>query len=205
VRFKFKNTVEEEASQAEFSREVMQKLDFSLMVNQTIFAYGQTGSGKTHSIFGTAWLRSYQEILNKTDEEIMAAIEADQHSYGLIQRVLCRVCRELDANDARVNGRLSVFQIYNEKVLDLFSEGETDLQLKRSRADGLLVEGLESHPIGTISDTLGLLITAYQNRTVRDNHINSMSSRSHTIIRLSFVGKENGGARVHTVDCRLGT
>jgi hypothetical protein len=191
--------VSEEATQAELSRVVMDKLDLGLKVNQTIFAYGQTGSGKTHSIFGTDWLHAYQKIMAGNSEQIIAAIEADEQTYGLIQRVLCRVFKQLSNGQGSVQAFLSVFQIYNEKVLDLISEAENDLQLKRSKASGLIVEGLESVSIGSISEALALLIKAYQNRTVRDNYINSMSSRSHTIIRLSFVFDSTGPSRVFSV------
>ena len=68
--------------------------------NTCIFAYGQTGSGKSHSMVGT---------------------EAEGEGRGLVPRVLKRLF-EGGSTGGDMTVDVSMIEIYNEKVQDLFTK-----------------------------------------------------------------------------------
>ncbi|KAL9102288.1 MAG: hypothetical protein Q9163_002557 [Psora crenata] len=139
----------------------------------TIFAYGSTGTGKTHTMRGGKSL-------------------ADR---GIIPRLLSGVFRRArkimkDSEGATSVGiSLSYYEIYNDKVFDLF-----EMQEKRSIA-GLplrdnggktVVVGLTERPCESLKEFERLYDEANNNRSTSATKLNPTSSRSHAILRLKL-------------------
>ena len=118
----------------------------------TIFAYGSTGTGKTHTMRG-----------GKTLAE-----------RGVIPRLLSGIYRrgrkiEKDsAGKSRVEISLSYYEIYNDKVFDLFEAPEkrtmTGLQLRESNGKTVIV-GLTERPCENLKDFESLYDQANVNRS----------------------------------------
>jgi hypothetical protein len=90
-------------------------------------------------------------------------------------------------NETTVSVTLSYYEIYNDKVFDLFEAPE-----KRSLAglplrekDGkTIVVGLSEHACDDLKDFERLYIEANNNRSTAGTKLNAESSRSHAILRV---------------------
>ena len=118
----------------------------------TIFAYGSTGTGKTHTMRGGKTL-------------------ADR---GVIPRLLSGIYRrgrKIDKDSAgqtTVEIALSYYEIYNDKVFDLFEAPEkrtmSGLQLRESSGKTVIV-GLTERPCESLKDFERLYNQANVNRS----------------------------------------
>lgn len=118
----------------------------------TLFAYGVTGTGKTHTMRGGKSL-------------------ADR---GVIPRLLSSIyrrCRKIEkdtAGDTRVSVSLSYYEIYNDKVFDLFEPPEkrtfTGLPL-RDNGGKTVVVGLTERPCTNLKEFESLYDQANVNRS----------------------------------------
>ncbi|KAG4431065.1 hypothetical protein IFR05_013457 [Cadophora sp. M221] len=143
-----------------------------------VFAYGVTGTGKTHTMRGGLKLSE----------------------RGIIPRLLSGIYRRgrkvtKDSGDeTTVTVTLSYYEIYNDKVYDLF-----ELPEKRSLAglpirekDGkTFVVGLSEHACDDLKDFERLYIEANNNRSTAGTSLNAQSSRSHAILMVK-VTQTNG-------------
>ncbi|WQF78921.1 Putative kinesin-like protein [Colletotrichum destructivum] len=137
----------------------------------TIFAYGVTGTGKTHTMRGGLKL-------------------ADR---GVIPRLLSGVYRRgkkitKDTNgETTVDVALSYYEIYNDKVFDLFEPPEkrqpSGLPL-REKDGKTMVVGLSERACEDLHDFSRLYIEANNNRVTAATKLNAHSSRSHAIMRV---------------------
>ncbi|WYZ33860.1 hypothetical protein EsH8_I_000136 [Colletotrichum jinshuiense] len=137
----------------------------------TIFAYGVTGTGKTHTMRGGLKL-------------------ADR---GVIPRLLSGVYRrgKKIAKDTggktTVDVALSYYEIYNDKVFDLFEppEKRQPAGLPLREKDGkTMVVGLSERACEDLQDFSKLYIEANNNRVTAATKLNAHSSRSHAILRV---------------------
>lgn len=143
-----------------------------------VFAYGVTGTGKTHTMRGGLKLSE----------------------RGIIPRLLSGIYRRgrkvsKDSGDKTVvTVTLSYYEIYNDKVYDLFESPD-----KRSLAglplrekDGkTFVVGLSEHACDDLKDFERLYIEANNNRSTAGTKLNAQSSRSHAILMVK-VTQTNG-------------
>jgi uncharacterized coiled-coil protein SlyX len=91
---------------------------------------------------------------------------------------------------------LSVFELYNEELVDLLTEvspaprATTDATILRIREDrgpsgrGIFVEGLTAVPIKTAAEATGLIGAALKCQRIRATFMSRLTSRSHTVIQL---------------------
>ncbi|GMH10450.1 hypothetical protein Nepgr_012291 [Nepenthes gracilis] len=95
-------------------------------INGTIITYGQTGAGKTYSLEGPSIL------------------DCDEQKKGLLPRVVEEIFRiikpSLEATASLV--KLSMVEIYMEKVRDLFDLSKDNIQIKESKLEGILLNGV---------------------------------------------------------------
>ncbi|ORY60832.1 P-loop containing nucleoside triphosphate hydrolase protein [Pseudomassariella vexata] len=137
----------------------------------TIFAYGVTGTGKTHTMRGGLKLAE----------------------RGVIPRLLSGVYRRAkkiakDSNgETTVSVALSYYEIYNDKVFDLFEPPEirtpSGLPLREAYGKTVVV-GLSERPCEDLKDFERLYIEANNNRVTAATKLNAHSSRSHAILRV---------------------
>ncbi|XAR56946.1 Plus-end-directed kinesin ATPase [Bertholletia excelsa] len=140
--------------------------------NSCMFAYGQTGSGKTHTMMG--------EIC-----QMDGVLNADCGITPRIFEYLFRRIREDEENrrdeQLEYSCKCSFLEIYNEQITDLLEPSSTNLQLREDLKKGVYVENLTEHSVRNVNDVLKLLIQGSANRKMAATHMNSESSRSHSV------------------------
>lgn len=136
-------------------------------LNATVLAYGQTNSGKTHSILGT--LRE-PGVLPLAMHDLFEC-EGGTHMAGLVARV-------------------SYFEIFNERVIDLLANGQggdrAHLPVKEDVDRGFYVQGLSEAPVHSAKDVLRLIERGEDRRRYAQTRWNEYSSRSHVLFTLTL-------------------
>ncbi|KAJ4956807.1 hypothetical protein NE237_013590 [Protea cynaroides] len=132
-------------------------------VNGTILAYGQTGAGKTYSMEGAN------------------IFGCDGNTKGLVPRVVDGIFECLtQANVMTVyTVKLSMVEIYMEKVRDLLDLSKDNLQIKEDKVQGIHLLGATEIYISDSAEALQNLSSGIANRAVGETNMNMASSRSH--------------------------
>ncbi|CAI0551100.1 unnamed protein product [Linum tenue] len=118
-------------------------------VNGTIITYGQTGAGKTYSMEGPN------------------VLESDDMKKGLLPRVVDGLFEHIaSAGDSiKYKIKLSMVEIYMEKVRDLFDLSKDNLVIKQSKDHEMLISGVteasELLPLLSLSGKLVHLFSAW--------------------------------------------
>ncbi|KAF0682587.1 Aste57867_25294 [Aphanomyces stellatus] len=159
--------------------------------NATIFAYGQTGTGKTHTILGMD--EAERATRGSTPDVTLFA-----PSWGIIPRALCQLV-ETTAKSAQCSISCAYVQIYNEKIFDLLTDKKRQRPLGlREALDGtsdMVVQGLSTVPIASLSDVITFLKRGRLHRVVRETDMNAQSSRSHAILQVTLKSQSKDGLR----------
>jgi kinesin family protein 5 len=99
---------------------------------------------------------------------------------------------------------LSMLEIYKEELYDLLSENSLPLHIKESRNGGVFVENLSYQYVSDTDQILGLIDLGNKAKAVASTKMNAESSRSHTIVSLDIVMKQQDGSvnkgRLNLVD-----
>lgn len=133
-----------------------------------IFAYGQTGSGKTYSMLGS-----------DADPGISPRLVDDLFSHI-----------EKNRNPAlRFSVECMFFEIYNEKVRDLFNKKSKsgdyeNPRIRTHQTKGVYVEGLLRKECNDAGTTKSLIEKGTHERAVAETQMNPTSSRSHAIFQI---------------------
>ncbi|XP_021321193.1 kinesin-like protein KIN-1 isoform X3 [Sorghum bicolor] len=132
-------------------------------INGTIITYGQTGAGKTYSMEGPSILH------------------CNEQKTGLVQRVVDELFVCLGSSASTWTVKLSMVEIYLEKVRDLLDLSKDNLQIKESKTQGIYISGATEISILNSSDALENLSQGIANRAVGETQMNLASSRSHCL------------------------
>lgn len=151
----------------------------------TIFAYGVTGTGKTYTMRGGKSL-------------------ADR---GVIPRLLSSIYRrarkmEKDSEgETRVEVAMSYYEIYNDRVYDLFESPDqrtpAGLPIRDNHGKTVVV-GLTERPCTTLKDFEQLYDQANVNRSTSATKLNAHSSRSHAILCVKIIQTTGDEVRIST-------
>ncbi len=142
--------------------------------NICIFAYGQTGSGKTYTMEGSDSSSIHSGISPRAVYEIFRLIDNVKDTWEYI-----------------VN--FSVLEIYNETIRDLLiSPDNTRKNVKtldvRQTSDGNSIPGLTEEIVCSPEQVYDLMKNASRNRAVGSHEMNTLSSRSHSIVTMVCKG-----------------
>ena len=134
-----------------------------------LFAYGQTGSGKSYSMVGYG---NNKGIIPLVCEEIFKRV------------------READNPNAKYDVKVSMLEIYNEKIQDLLqppgSRSKEGLRVREHPALGVYVEGISKLEVKSYEEISAALEIGNQHRTIAATQMNATSSRAHTVLTISF-------------------
>ena len=130
--------------------------------NGTVFAYGQTSSGKTHTMLGPS-------------------ID-DEEQRGMIPRMVSLVFGQILAapNEIEFTVKVSMIEIYMEKIRDLLDPSKTDLKIREDKKRGVYIEDVMETFVTEESEVYSLLHLGNQNRAIGCTDMNAQSSRSHS-------------------------
>ncbi|XP_042006939.1 kinesin-like protein KIN-1 [Salvia splendens] len=133
--------------------------------NGAVITYGQTGAGKTYSMEGPN------------------IIQCDEKQKGLLPRVVDGIFNAIKSSDdiIKYTVKLSMVEIYMERVRDLFDRSKDNLQIKENKMQGIFVNGVTEISISDSAEALRTLSTGIANRAVGETQMNIASSRSHCI------------------------
>lgn len=130
---------------------------------------------------------------------------------GIIPRLLTAIYRrgkelERQSKEITMAATMSYFEVYNDKVFDLFiaPEKRTPAGLNLRENDGkTVVVGLSEKDISSLKEFEALYDKANNNRSTSATKLNAHSSRSHAIIcvRVVITNCETGEKRTGTVSC----
>ncbi|KAJ7560266.1 hypothetical protein O6H91_04G121100 [Diphasiastrum complanatum] len=134
-------------------------------INGTIITYGQTGAGKTFSMEGPNMLMG------------------DRDLKGILPRVSESIFKLIDNADATCEFiiKLSMVEIYMEKIRDLLDSRKDNLQVKEDKVRGIFIAGATEIYIQSEREMLQLLEAGVTSRAVGGTQMNSESSRSHCV------------------------
>ena len=141
-------------------------------VNCTLFAYGATGGGKTHT------MKAVMEMASSHVFELIAATPGREFLL-----------------------RLSALEIYNEVVRDLLAEDTPTLRLLDDPTRGTVVDGAREEAVRSPRHLRHLLSLLEPRRQVGDNGVNSASSRSHLVVRLTIESRAPEGSDMSGDEC----
>ncbi|XP_055816792.1 kinesin-like protein KIN-1 isoform X2 [Solanum dulcamara] len=134
-------------------------------INGTIITYGQTGAGKTYSMEGPS------------------IVDCASKKEGLLQRVVDGLFEAIMNSEkpSKYTIKLSMVEIYMEKVRDLFDLSKDNIQIKESKVHGIILNGATEVGISNSAEALQSLSSGIANRAVGETQMNMSSSRSHCL------------------------
>lgn len=129
--------------------------------NASIFAYGPTSSGKTFTMFG------------------------NQDDKGIIPRTCEYIFQNL-SNEYTV--KCCFLEIYKEKIRDLIDnyKEKGDLKLRQHNTKGVYIQGIKEKLVYNSDDILSTINEGLKQRAVSSTALNSVSSRSHSILIITI-------------------
>ncbi|XP_009773595.1 kinesin-like protein KIN-1 [Nicotiana sylvestris] len=134
-------------------------------INGTIITYGQTGAGKTYSMEGPS------------------IVDCESKNKGLLQRVVDGLFEAIMTSEKPIKYtiKLSMVEIYMEKVRDLLDLSKDNIQIKESKVHGIILSGATEVAISNTAEALQSLSSGIANRAVGETQMNMSSSRSHCL------------------------
>lgn len=156
--------------------------------NSCMFAYGQTGSGKTYTMMGEIYemegeLNKDRGITPRIFEYLFMRIRADEETRR--------------GEKLKYSCKCSFLEIYNEQITDLLEPLSTNLQLREDIKKGVYVENLKEYNVMTVNDVVKLLLQGAANRKMAATHMNSESSRSHSVLTCTIESCWEKDSRTH--------
>lgn len=135
--------------------------------NGTILAYGQTSSGKTHTMQG---------VIEDLDLE------------GIIPRMIRHIFDHIlnSSADLEFTVKVSMIEIYQEKLKDLIDVTRTNLNVREDKTKGLYIEDLSEHYVACEEEVLEIMKIGSDNRSIGATNMNEHSSRSHSIFIMTI-------------------
>ena len=178
--FNFDKVFNQDSTQKEVFEEIGCPLVESILegFNSTLFVYGQTSSGKSFSMQGP-------DI-------------SDIHMKGLIPRVIQRLFESIENSLETIEWlvKVSIYEIYMEKIRDLLDVDRKDLRIREDQVRGIYVQNLSEFYVSDTQEIYSLLTVANRNRIVAATKMNEASSRSHLLFQLEVYQKNTDSGSV---------
>jgi kinesin family protein 5 len=94
--------------------------------------------------------------------------------------------------------KVSMIEIYQEKIRDLFDVSRVNLNIREDSIKGIYVDGASERYVGCPNDVLALLEIGSANRAQAATNMNEHSSRSHSIFILTInqTNKKEGFSKI---------
>ncbi|XP_071033384.1 centromere-associated protein E [Parasteatoda tepidariorum] len=146
--------------------------------NGTIFAYGQTSSGKTYTLMGDG-----------------------KFDYGIAYYCVSNLFEQIqNMENHEFLLRISLMEIYNEKVMDLLVKKSENLEIQQDQYGTCKVLNLTELEVQEPEQVVELLRINLKKRKTGETLLNQRSSRSHLIFRMIIEsrlrGDENASVKV---------
>lgn len=155
--------------------------------NACVFTYGNTSSGKSYTMFG--------------------------HESGKyeLRGIIPRVCHDIfniinnDENTIESRIKCSFLEIYQERIRDLLvpkkknrEADNSSLKIRQSTKRGIYVQGLLEKFVYSDDDILKIISDGSEQRVVASTSLNSVSSRSHSVLTIFITQVLSDGSEVES-------
>ena len=146
---KFNNILPPECTQKDVFHLVEDSIkQFLRGINTTIFAYGQTGAGKTYSIIG-----NYTP--NESQENLFNFLSSKER--GILSRSLEMIMNSA-AKEPNCRLFVSFYQIYNEKINDLYNYTNIGLDIRESKNGDISIPDLVTVEVTKMQEAIQFLM-----------------------------------------------
>ena len=98
------------------------------------------------------------------------------------------VFEEIDHTPEHIEFKLkvSLVEIYMEKIRDLLEVSKTDLKIREDKNRGIYIQDVTENYVGGDMEVYGLMKVGNSNRAISATNMNEGSSRSHSIFILTI-------------------
>jgi hypothetical protein len=161
--------------------------------NGLVYSYGVTNAGKTHTIVGE---ESNPGILPRLLDKLMELKSAVQSKEIPSTMELSEEMKQRISNASGVDVSFECFEIYNEDMHDLLVDckkvGTNKALAERPKLKfrevqkKMIIEDLTKVRLDDLKDANDTITRCLKNRQVANTVLNSSSSRSHTIFRITL-------------------
>ncbi|CAD8114764.1 unnamed protein product [Paramecium primaurelia] len=133
--------------------------------NATLLMYGQTSSGKTYTMIG------------------------DQQQPGIIRRTINDLFDAIESSptESEFRIKISIVEIYKEKVKDLLDVNKQDLKVREMANQGFYIQQVSQLWVSDKDEIYNALQKSLVNRQVGYTNLNDMSSRSHLLFQMTVI------------------
>lgn len=132
--------------------------------NCCLFAYGQTGSGKTYTM------------------------EGPDHDRGVNYRMIKELFELSEQRQHKFEFTMSIFEIYNEQILDLLSNDTKKVLKVRPGPNGMCVPDATMKVVKCVESAWEVIEEGHKMRFISSTDMNERSSRSHCVSCIEIVG-----------------
>lgn len=134
--------------------------------NAACFAYGQTGAGKTHTMIGNHY--------------------SHMSEPGLTLLALNDIFSRLKEDRTHFSVKISLYEIYNERVIDLLSDRLQNILIVDDPSRGTVLSGISEYEVEDNLKAAALIHEGNSKRIVAQTEKNHVSTRSHAILQISI-------------------
>lgn len=138
--------------------------------NCSLFVYGQTGAGKTFTMQGDLTTDDLKGVQPRCIEYLFYLLR-EKNEQTLV--------------------KVTYVEIYNEKIYDLLSDSEQQLNIREDLKTGVFIENVVEEVITNYQEAYLLLKKGQEKRWVAETQMNQNSSRSHTIFTIMLQSCRN--------------
>lgn len=118
----------------------------------------------------------------------MEGICGNPELEGIIPRTIKHVFEFIrdTTEDSEFTVKVSMVEIYMEKIKDLIEPNRSNLNIREDRVKGIYIEDLSEHYVACEEEVLDLMKIGSENRTIGQTKMNEQSSRSHSIFVMTI-------------------
>lgn len=109
---------------------------------------------------------------------------------GITPRMIKKIFRHINNNpDQNIQYiiKISIVEIYNEKIRDLIDVDKTNLNIRECKKKGIYIEDLTECTVEDEKDVLNIIKKGMDNRAIAATNMNEGSSRSHSMVILNVI------------------
>jgi kinesin family member 5 len=107
---------------------------------------------------------------------------------GIIPRMIRHIFDHIlnSSADLEFTVKVSMIEIYQEKIKDLVDVTRTNLNVREDKTKGLYIEDLSEHYVACEEEVLEIMRIGSDNRSIGATNMNEHSSRSHSIFIMTI-------------------
>lgn len=117
----------------------------------------------------------------------------DPDKQGIIPRMVKTVFEKIEnaSEDIEFTVKISMIEIYKEKIKDLLDPTKTNLKVHEDKIKGIYIADMTENYVGEDLEVFEIMKMGNENRSIGVTDMNNQSSRSHSIFILTVSQRNN--------------